>query len=255
MLRVIKLLLYYFAYNLGVTAVVTGIWMAFNGFQFPTESGAATELSIYVLILANIAYGLHLVWGRYCELNHTTLSPVSVSVMTVSVVLILAMGCWSNYMLEALEVPDTMKELFEVMLDNPWGIFAIALLAPVFEEILFRGAIQGYLMKKWTNPWWGIVVASLIFGTIHGNPVQIPFAFITGLVLGWVYYRTGSLLPGIVMHFVNNSFSVVLFHFTRNEADTTMVGLLGETGAVTLAVIGFAVTIACVWYIAKKEVL
>lgn len=49
------------------------------------------------------------------------------------------------------------------------------------------------------------------FGVVHGNWVQAPFAFVTGLALGWMYYRTGSLLPGILMHFVNNSAAVLSF--------------------------------------------
>ena len=55
------------------------------------------------------------------------------------------------------------------------------------------------------RPWTAIIVSSLIFGVVHMNPAQIPFAFLLGMMFGWLYYRTGSLLPGIIGHVLNNS--------------------------------------------------
>ena len=67
-------------------------------------------------------------------------------------------------------------------------------MAPVVEELLFRGAIQGHLLRKWKKPLWAIVVSSLIFGIVHGNWVQAPFAFVVGLALGWIYYHSENFL-------------------------------------------------------------
>ena len=87
-------------------------------------------------------------------------------------------------------LPDNMKDVFEQMMNNPLGIISIVVMAPLVEELLFRGAIQGYLMRKWNMPYLGIVISSLIFGVVHGNPAQIPFAFVVGMALGWMYYLT-----------------------------------------------------------------
>ena len=59
---------------------------------------------------------------------------------------------------------------------------------------------------------------------------KAPFAFVTGLALGWMYYRTGSLLPGILMHFVNNSAAVASF-LLADDPNATMVSTYGQTGA------------------------
>ena len=55
------------------------------------------------------------------------------------------------------------------------------------------------------RPWIAIVVSALIFGVIHLNPVQTVFGFLYGLLLGWLAWRTGSLLPGIFAHMANNA--------------------------------------------------
>ena len=66
-----------------------------------------------------------------------------------------------------------------------------------------------------------------------------------------MYYRTGSLLPGILMHFVNNSTAVLGFLITDNP-DATMVSEYGPQGAVWMAVAGAAVTVLCVYLFQKK---
>jgi len=57
----------------------------------------------------------------------------------------------------------------------------------------------------------------VIFGLFHGNLVQIPFAFIVGIVLGWVVTSTNSMLPAILIHFSNNLFSVICSALQNNH--------------------------------------
>ena len=63
-------------------------------------------------------------------------------------------------------------------------------------------------MRYFGHPWPAIIVAALVFGIFHLNPVQIVYATLLGIVLGWIYYRTGSLLSVIVGHVLNNSLAV-----------------------------------------------
>ena len=95
------------------------------------------------------------------------------------------------------------------------------MLAPILEEVLFRGAIQGYLMRKY-NPTVGIVVAALVFGLIHMNPIQIFYATCLGLVFGWMYYRTCSLMPVIIGHVLNNSLAVITMIMGAEEEEALM---------------------------------
>ena len=111
-----------------------------------------------------------------------------------------------------IEMDDNTEQLFESLMKEPWGYVAIGILAPLAEEIVFRGAILrtllGMMSKK--NHWVAIMISAAIFGAVHGNSAQFVNALLMGLILGWMYYRTKSLVPGILLHWVNNTVAYVL---------------------------------------------
>lgn len=254
--RTIKLLLYFFAYQLAFMGVFICGYMIHKGvFEVPqTPDSTYTSLILLAQVLSTAAMGIHLLVGKYVPLDRKTWSYCSSSkVLIASVVFILALGLWTNYLSELADLPNSMQETFEMMMRYPLGIIAIVIMAPIVEELLFRGAIEGYLLRKWKHPAGAIVFSSLVFGLVHGNWVQAPFAFVIGLALGWMYYRTGSLLPGILMHFVNNSTAVLGFLITDNP-DATMVSEYGPQGAAWMAVAGAVVTVLCVYLFQKKLV-
>ena len=256
MLQTIKLILYYLAYQLAFSGFFTVAYMLLhhmNGIPTMADKGFVL-VSITAQLLGTMAMGIHLWAGRYVNLHSPLRSRRPGLLFLTAGVLIVAMGCWTNYLSELFQLPDNMEDVFRAMLNNPIGVASVALFAPLVEEMLFRGGIQGHLTRQWKSPAAGIVVASLIFGVIHGNPVQIPFAFVTGLVLGWVYYRTGSLWPGIWMHFINNASSVAFYHLAAHP-DAGMQKELGSIPALTLAMGGFAVSVLCIWLIGKKLTL
>ena len=74
---------------------------------------------------------------------------------------------------------------------------------------MFRGAITHALLQQY-NPTKAILISALLFGVFHINPAQILPAFLIGILLAWTYYKTGSLIPCILMHVLNNSLSVYL---------------------------------------------
>ena len=88
------------------------------------------------------------------------------------------------------------------------GPLALVVLAPLTEELIFRGLILRGLLAI-TSPWRAIIVSALLFALIHLNPWQIPFALVAGLVFGWVYCRTGSLTLCIAGHALNNGLSLL----------------------------------------------
>lgn len=254
--RTIKLLLYFFAYQLAFMGVAVCGYMLYQGsYEVPqTPDSLYTNLIMLAQILSTAAVGIHLLVGKYVGLDQKTWGyHNSPKLLATSVVFIVAMGLWTNYFNELADLPNNMQEAFEMIMRNPLGIIAVVIMAPIVEELLFRGAIQGHLLRKWKHPAGAIVLSSLIFGVVHGNWVQAPFAFVTGLALGWMYYRTGSLLPGILMHFVNNSAAVVSFLLADNP-NATMVSTYGQTGAALMAAGGLALTIICVLFIQKKLV-
>lgn len=98
--------------------------------------------------------------------------------------------------------------------DNPQGVFGFALsvlatavVPALVEEFACRGVIIGLLKKHGET--FAIVTSSIVFGIMHGNFEQMPFAVMVGLVLGFIYIKTGSIWISVAVHFVNNLISVV----------------------------------------------
>jgi membrane protease YdiL (CAAX protease family) len=93
-----------------------------------------------------------------------------------------------------------------------WPAFVVLALlitsAGVSEEIFFRGYIQTRLATRWRS-WSAIVVTAALFGAMHFDLIHTPFALLAGLCLGWLAERSGSILPSMLAHCVNNLISVV----------------------------------------------
>ena len=201
-LIIIKLILYYFAYQLGFSAVA----LVFSRLIAPMDMTTMTSLT---MVASTLVMTWHLIHFHYVRIASDRYKEVSLPVLGVSVVFIFAAMYVLNLLIEQAGFPNTMEDTFIAMSRNPFGILSIALLAPVLEELLFRGAIQGRLQEAGMRPWTAILTSSFIFGVVHMNPAQIPFAFLLGMMFGWLYYRTSSLLPGIVGHVLNNSIATV----------------------------------------------
>lgn len=114
---------------------------------------------------------------------------------------------------------EFFNQLMNQLTDNPVVMVITAvIMAPIFEEIIFRGIIQKGLMNKGVKPWKAIIFASIIFGIVHANPWQFVGAVLLGCVLGIVYYKTKSLLLPMLLHGFNNLCSTLLIIYTKNES-------------------------------------
>ena len=246
--RTVKLLLLFFLYQLVATAVCTGAFMLWNrSFQMPqaTDDSYITFLLV-VQVVFTLGLSVHLLLGKYVALDKVDFRRCkNLRIWLLAFVLIVGMGLWNNFLNELANLPNTMEAFFRQMMSRPLGIFSTVIMAPIMEELLFRGAIQDQLMRVWKNPLWAILVSSLLFGVVHGNPAQIPFACVIGIALGWVYYKTGSLLPCFFMHFVNNGTAVV-FYWLSGNSEGRIIDAYGMGGAVGLAVVGCILTVLAV---------
>ncbi len=83
-------------------------------------------------------------------------------------------------------------------------MFKAVFLVPVLEETVFRGLI-GDRIGRFAPKWIAIPIASLIFAVMHGNLLWISYAFISGLILTWMYFRCKSILPCISFHLAFNA--------------------------------------------------
>ena len=122
----------------------------------------------------------------------------------------------------------------------------ICLIAPVFEEFIFRGMILQNL-RRYGNAF-AIVVSSLLFALIHGNLIQAPFAFVAGLALGYFAIRLDSIFGSIILHAVINTVSVVLEALSLRFGESR-VNLFSTTAF--LIILGL--TLVCIAYRYKKR--
>lgn len=130
------------------------------------------------------------------------------------------------------EVADQTNEQLEGLMSVPGAYMVIALLPPVVEELVFRGTVlkcilphplPGVSGEAWParSVWPAIFLSSLIFALAHLNPAQLPHAFLIGLLLGWMYARTGSIIPGVAYHWANNTAAYVMYHVYHNPQSLT----------------------------------
>lgn len=110
---------------------------------------------------------------------------------------------------------DLMRQMTN---DRSTLILLAVIMAPLFEEIVFRGIIQGGLINKGVSPLKAILVSSIIFGLVHANPWQFVGGVLLGGVLGLVYYKTRSLLMPILLHAFNNLCSALLIFYGNTES-------------------------------------
>ena len=134
------------------------------------------------------------------------------------------------------ELPNLVEEELDMILKDRWGYLTVGLLAPVCEELVFRGAVLRALLRWTPRHWIAIAFSALFFALIHANPAQMPHAFLIGLLLGWLYYRTDSIVPGIVYHWVNNSIAYVVYNLYP-DPQMKLVDLFGTQRTVAAAVL------------------
>lgn len=88
------------------------------------------------------------------------------------------------------------------------NLLSTAILPALLEEMVMRGYVLGALRRYGDKL--AVVITAMLFGLIHGNVLQLPFAFFLGLVLGWLVVQTDSIWPAVLLHFGNNAMSVLL---------------------------------------------
>ncbi len=143
-----------------------------------------------------------------------------------------------------IEMDENTQQIITSMMKEPWGYVAVGILAPLAEEVVFRGAILrtllGIMSKK--NHWVAIMISAAIFGIVHANLAQFINGLLMGLLLGWMYYRTGSLVPGILLHWINNTMAYVLTNIMP-QSDGKLIDLFHGDEKTVYYAVGFSLCI------------
>lgn len=122
----------------------------------------------------------------------------------------------------------------------------IAVLPAFAEEFAFRGVVLGLLRPFGQT--FAVVGSAFVFGIMHGNIVQIPFAFAGGLVFGFVVVRTGSLWPAILMHFLNNMLSYIQEILSYTATDQAYLAF-----AYGLYLVSALALLLGVWWLLRRD--
>ena len=99
------------------------------------------------------------------------------------------------------------------------------------------------LHSEMKGHWMAIAISALIFGIVHFNLPQGIHAFLIGLLLGWMYYRTRSIIPGIVFHWINNTVSYIVVNLMPQCADGKLVDLFNGNERMVIYAVLFSMLI------------
>lgn len=236
---------------------------------FTDGSEAGTMQILLASGASSIATMVMFAWRRWWKVNLDYIKSRPYTAIILTVVLAFATlipSAWFSEMLPDEMTKDIMQDVFEKILSRPEGFIFIALLAPTVEEIVFRGAILRRLLEwseekamgneriKTKGAWLAIVISAMLFSAIHGNPAQMPHAFLIGLLLGWLFYRTGSIVLCVILHFINNSTAFLLTYFLPEipyDADTITLFNNNYTLYYTVLVVSVIVAIACISFLSR----
>ncbi|MDE3001200.1 MAG: type II CAAX endopeptidase family protein [Gemmatimonadota bacterium] len=119
-------------------------------------------------------------------------------------------------------VPEWMQEIYrsEILRRTsfPSAVFGAVVVAPLSEELLFRGILLSGLLAHYTRVS-AVVWTSVLFGVIHFDLWRLVPIVISGVVWAWWVIRTGSLLPALFGHALNNLIAVTILHFYTRHLD------------------------------------
>lgn len=180
---------------------------------------APDERDALVVLLGNAVIFVVLMQAKgmpYRDLLHPSPSSIaSTAVLIVPLVvllmpaLLLVAGSATELLERLLPLSRWEEQAFDRMMSGSLpAIVATCLLAPVLEEMLFRGIILRAFLQQYPR-WAAIWSSALIFGFAHMNVYQFVVATMIGVLVGWLYERTRSLIPCIALHALYNAGATV----------------------------------------------
>ena len=178
----------------------------------------------------------------------------------VTLIFALPMVFWLGALNQQLPLPSWVTDLeaaaekqmeafltLKTPLDIFINIFIIALLPAIGEELCFRGVLQRIIIHMTKNPLVGIVIAAFLFSALHFQFAGFLPRMMLGIVLGILYWYSGSLWTSILAHFVNNALQVIVVSY--------MPRFISENPVIPMfpAVVSFLAVLALIYYFRKES--
>ncbi|OMG00463.1 type II CAAX endopeptidase family protein [Paenibacillus sp. FSL R7-0337] len=199
-------------YMIGV--VILGVWML----QIPDEQailrinigGAANGLIGFLALFA--AYALRIrnfhAFGFRMTERKWLLVAVVIGIAAFGGCFVIE-GIYYHFITEI----NTQADFQTAAQGGPRSMFILlitgAILTPLSEEFVFRGVIANALNRY--GPWAGIAGSAAIFGVVHGFTVILLDAFMVCVLVAYLFRKTGSIWPGVVVHIVYNSLNLIYY--------------------------------------------
>lgn len=184
-------------------------------------SGNATRIFDYLKLIVNLpAVGLIVLYAQrrsrrpwsdillFKTVPWKMYLPVSVSIVGLGIF----SSNLASFVQYLIPIPEVILDVFLDLMGSktPFGLafYVLAIQAPLTEEVLCRGVILGGLLAHGTRRR-AILWSALLFAVLHMNPWQFPVSMILGIVFAWWVIHTGSLLPALFGHALNNFLSLI----------------------------------------------
>lgn len=179
---------------------------------------SATNLALSVIVSGLLTVTILFLMGM---ISHKTLKANTIRWRHIPLAIAGALLCIvaTDLASELMNLPDLMKQEFTELAHNIWGMFALVVVGPLVEELVFREAIIRHLLRHQVHRRTAILVSALLFALIHFNPIQIPFAFAMGIVLAIIYVKMGNILITTLIHISNNALGVLELRYMGEGPD------------------------------------
>lgn len=221
----------YFIFQVVATVIVSTIAMIAQ--KMATNPGApAVDPLLVAMAPINIIWGLILavalqiacMWVYLCKddraaqlgLSHFGKLSIGRTLAIAIVAILLATGfnhVYATYIIPGIPMQDDMAKLLASIPRTPLniglGLIAIAVAAPLIEELLFRGLLQKSFAHKMPVGA-AILLSAFLFSLVHMQPYAMPALMSLGAAFGYIYHKTGSLRMTILLHMINNALALIL---------------------------------------------
>lgn len=216
---VIKIFLLFIVFQLAVTIVteILAIFISFNTSHPLINSLNFIMTLIIVIKITSRKFNVSIKDNLIISEDH---KKMVLLIIIFSLGLSIFISEVDNYVTVLFPMSEFMKEIFSKVFGGEISyigtIIGVFIVAPITEEILFRGIMLKGLLKRYSTLK-SILITSLLFGILHFNIYQFVAAFISGMLLGWLFTKTKSLVLCIIGHAAYNSIGFILGDLLKLE--------------------------------------
>lgn len=232
-----------------LATLVSALIIIIPFFSHTDTEGTGLSLTYTVSLLLTIAFAFNV--RKNWQLPTNTFPYF---IIFISVVIIISYGIILEPLQKFIPTSNFLLEMFRGIKEQPFPYFIMMVIAaPLLEEILFRGIILDGFLKNYKSLH-AILVSAFIFALVHGNLVQGLNAFILGALFGWIYWKTKSIIPTIVIHAVNNALAFAGSFYSK-EADfdrSTREYINNDLIYASIYVASILLLSICLWFLHKK---